>query len=432
MKPFIIKLISLLTVVVLTITAVAVLYPRTSQPVDAKINDNGELVLYYSDGSDKNLGRIEGEQGARGEKGNVGSTGPAGADGQDGVLTIVTDDSTVAVAAAKGLQSAVSIACMQGDTPLSYGSGVIYKYDKSIGEAFIITNYHVVYNESKKAVNTDIAVYLYGSEYTSFKMSAEYVGGSPTNDIAVLHISNSDVLKKSDCAAVTVASPEKLTIGSTAIAVGNAKGYGTAVTSGIVSVDSEYITMDAPDGSGELQFRVMRMDTAVNPGNSGGGLYNASGELIGIVNAKNASTSVENIAYAIPSDLVTAVADNIIDNCYQKTNKYAIKATFGVMVSISNSKAVYDNQTGKVSIVEAIRIAEEPTSTSLVWGKLFMGDVLLSISVGDYARDITRMHHVTDVTLRVRAGDVVEFKILRDGQEQTVSVTVTQNCLSVC
>lgn len=401
MKPFIIKLISLLTVVVLTITAVAVLYPGTALPV----------------GNDKNLGKVEGEQDTTGKNEQV---------------TIVPSDSSVAVAAAKGLQSAVSIACMQGDTPLSYGSGVIYKYDKALGEAFIVTNYHVVYNESTRSINKDIAVYLYGSEYTSFKMSAEYVGGSPTNDIAVLHISDSDVLKKSDCAAVTVAPPEALTVGSTAIAVGNAKGYGTSVSSGIVSVDSEYITMDAPDGSGEVKFRVLRMDTAVNPGNSGGGLYNEAGELIGIVNAKSASTGVENIAYAIPSDLAITVADNIIYNCYQKNNKYAIKATFGVMVSISNSKAVYDDQTGQVSIIEAIRISEEPTSNTLVWGKLFTDDVFLSVTVGDYTRDITRMHHLTDITLRVREGDVVEFRILRNGQEQTVSVTVTQNHLSIC
>lgn len=429
MKPFIIKLISLLTVVAVITAAFTLLSPRPALPVNAKINEKGELVLYYSDGSNKSLGKLEGQQGESGEQGPVGSTG---ADGQDGIITIVPDDSTIALAAAKGLQSAVSIACMKGDTPLSYGSGVIYKYDKALGEAFIITNYHVVYNESKKAVNNEIVAYIYGAEYIAFQMKAEYVGGSPTNDIAILHVSNSDVLKKSDCAAVAVASPEDLIIGSTAIAVGNAKGMGTSVSSGIVSVDSEYITMDAPDGSGELNFRVMRMDTAVNPGNSGGGLYNAAGELIGIVNAKISSTSVENIAYAIPSDLATAVADNIIDNCYQKTNKNAIKATFGVNISISNSKAVYDNQTGQISIVEAIRVSEEPTSNSLIWGKLFKGDVLLSVSIGDYTRNITRMHHVTEITLRVREGDVVEFKVLRDGEEQTVSVTVTQRYLSVC
>lgn len=429
MNAFIIKLVVLLTVVAMIVGGFTVLSPSTTMPIEAEINNKGELVLHYSDGSDQNLGRVKGQQGSEGAAGQIGS---AGADGKDGVITIVPDDSTIPLATAKGLQSAVSIACMQGDTPISYGSGVIYKYDKAQGEAFIITNYHVVYNESKNAVNTDIAVYIYGSEYTALKMNAEYVGGSPTNDIAVLHISDSQVLKNSECAAVTVADSKKLTIGSTAIAVGNAKGMGISASSGIISVDSEYITMDAFGVSGKLQFRVMRMDTAVNPGNSGGGLYNEAGELIGIVNAKSNSTSVENIAYAIPSDLAIAVADNIIDNCYQKNNVSALKVTLGITVAISNSKAIYDNQTGNVKIVEAIRVSEDPIEGNLAYGKLFKDDVLIGITVGDYTADITRMHHATEVTLRVRAGDVIRFKILREGQEQTVSMTVTKNHLTAC
>ena len=72
------------------------------------------------------------------------------------------------------------------------------------------------------------------------------------------------------------------------------RGYGISVSSGIVCVDSEYITMTAADGKTSVSFRVIRVDSAVNSGNSGGGLFDKDGNLIGIVNAKISSTNVLN------------------------------------------------------------------------------------------------------------------------------------------
>ena len=69
--------------------------------------------------------------------------------------------------------------------------------------------------------------------------------------------------------------------------------------------------------NGKTEMRVIRVDTAVNPGNSGGGLFNSKGELIGIVNAKIISSDVENIGYAIPSSVAINVADNIINHTFQ-------------------------------------------------------------------------------------------------------------------
>ena len=114
---------------------------------------------------------------------------------------------------------------------------------------------------------------------------------------------------------MSVFDSEMINVGESAIAIGNPEGNGFSTSLGIVSVDSEYIEMTGADGVTNVEFRVMRIDTAVNGGNSGGGLFNSKGELIGIVNAKIQSTTVENIAYAIPSNLAAAVADNIIYHC---------------------------------------------------------------------------------------------------------------------
>ena len=435
MKPFFIKLILLLMIVSVMTVALSVFSPRPVVPTDAEVNADGELVLYYSDGSQKNLGKVEGKQGESGEKGSAGSIGESGADGKDGEITIVTDSSSIPFATAKAIRSVVSIMCTyEQSTTSSAGSGVIYQYDKSKGEAFIITNYHVVFNEQTGKISDDINVHLYSSDYTDNYITAEYVGGSPTNDIAVLHVTNSRILMESDCTAATLADSEKQPIGSTAIAIGNPARMGISASCGIISVDSEYINMSSVNGMDKVQLRVMRIDTAVNSGNSGGGLYNASGELIGIVTAKSSLDSTENIAYAIPSNLAIAIADNIYRNCYQTTsdNTFALRANFGVTVSIYESRSIYDNSTGHIDIEETVQVSKISQTSGLARNKLQEGDIFLSVTVGDKTTKITRTYHVLDVAVSAKVGDVVTFNILRNGQEHSVSMTVTAGDLKSC
>ena len=101
------------------------------------------------------------------------------------------------------LRSAVSVYCnfetsSLGGSATSAGSGVIYELDGKNGSAFIITNYHVVYESSSKTSNKisdDIFIMLYGMEYSDYAIPATYVGGSMNYDIAVLYVENSDILK---------------------------------------------------------------------------------------------------------------------------------------------------------------------------------------------------------------------------------------------
>ena len=428
---------------------------------NAQINENGELILVYSDGNEQNLGVVVGKDGADGKDGEDGSNGKDGADGTngqngingvdgaDGSLVITSDGSSIPAASAKGLRSAVSIVCnfqetiQQGGwrpgssstTTQDYssaGSGVIYQMDTSEGDAFIITNYHVVYDASsntENGISDDISVYLYGSEIEEKAIEATYVGGSLYYDIAVLQIDNSDILKASDACEVDVADSDEIVVGDTAIAIGNAQGYGISTSFGIVSVDSEYITMTAADGSTTVSFRVMRTDTAVNSGNSGGGLYNDEGNLIGIVNAKIVDDGVENIGYAIPSNVAVSIAENIIDYCYGKSEERVQRALLGITVSTSDSKAVYHSETGSFTIEETVSVYEV-TEGSLADGILQAEDVLVSAILNDNTTDITRQYHIIDMMLDVRVGDVVILNILRGGVEMSVSITITESCLT--
>lgn len=416
---------------------------QASGVVNAQINENGDLILIYADGSEQNLGAVVGQNGSDGKDGEKGESGA------DGSTVIASDGSSVSLASAKGLRSSVSIVCYFqttvqqggwypgfGSTATkeysSAGSGVLYRMDRTAGDAFVLTNYHVVYDAScdtENGISDDIRVCLYGSESEEQAITATYVGGSLYYDIAVLHIEDSEILRASDACAVSVADSDQVVVGDSAIAIGNAQGYGISASFGIISVESEYITMTAADGSTAVSFRVMRVDTAVNSGNSGGGLFDAGGNLIGIVNAKMVDDGVESIGYAIPSNVAVSVAENIIDYCYGTDTERVQRALLGITVSASNSGAVYNAETGLLAIEEVVSVYGV-TEGSLADGVLQAGDVLVSAEVNGKSTAITRQYHLIDLMLDVREGDTVTLHILRDGGEESVSITVTKDCLT--
>ncbi|MBR5263468.1 MAG: trypsin-like peptidase domain-containing protein [Clostridia bacterium] len=407
---------------------------------EAKINKDGELIVTYGDGTEQNLGVVVGEN---------GKDGAAGNDGADGATVITGDGDSISVAASKGLRSAVSIVCnfkatvQQGGWRPGYGStttkeyssagsGVIYRLDKEAGDAFIITNYHVVYDagsNTENGISDDISVYLYGSATEENAIRATYVGGSLYYDIAVLYVEDSELLRASDACEIRIADSDKIAVGEHAIAIGNAQGYGISVSAGIVSVDSEYITMTAADGRTEVSFRVMRVDTAVNSGNSGGGMFDGKGNLIGIVNAKIVDDGVENIGYAIPSNVAIAIAENIIHYCHGTDVERVQRALLGITVNATDSKAVYDGETGCVTICETVSVYEVGEGT-LAHGVLQKGDVILSATLRGESIEVTRQYHIIDMMLDVRAGDVVTLSLLRDDEPLTVEITITEECLT--
>ncbi len=374
--------------------------------------------------------------------GNIGDTNASDNDSSTSAtgnndITIESSPSDITFACAKGLLSSVKIVCTSnvsswyGSSSGSAGSGVIYKIDKSLGNALIITNYHVVYDASSRndRISDDIKVYLYGSETSSMAIDASYVGGSMYYDIAVLYVENSDIIKNSSAEAATFANSDALHVGETAIAIGNPENGGISVSNGIISKESEYITMMSVDNTTSMSLRVIRVDTAVNSGNSGGGLFNCEGNLIGIVNAKNNESQVENIGYAIPSNVARAVADNIIYYCADGTHSQVMRAIVGITVEVASSIAKYNTENGLVDIIETIKV-NEVTNGSLCDGHLAAGDTLVSITVGGSTTNITRQHHIIDAMLDARAGDTVTFSIIRNGQSMDVNIVITESCLT--
>ena len=428
-------LVILLIVCIITMTALtscSFAYNKYIGPESFSINEKGELIVTYDDGAVQNLGRVVGQDGKNGKNGKDG-------EGSGNSIIVNGGESTTPLAVSSGLRSSLNIvsaferqnSSFYGqESYLSGGAGVIYKLDEETGEAYIITNYHVVYDsESITGIASLIKIYLYGKEWEEYAIEAEFVGGSMMYDIAVLKVSNSEILKDAGYSAVNVGDSDKMYVGDTAIAIGNPDGMGISASTGILSVDSEYITLTGADGVTDIQFRVMRFDTAVNPGNSGGGLFNDSGELIGIVNAKRMDSSLESIGFAIPSNIATRVADSIIYYCDETDCVTMSKALMGVTVETLATSLIYDEETGRVSVLEATGV-REVSQGSAADGVLLPGDVFVRAYFEDMTIEVTRQHQIIDLMLLVRAGDTVSYDVIRNGEITRVDVLLTEDSLT--
>ncbi len=352
---------------------------------------------------------------------------------------------------AENMMSVVSIYCafttrqgsdwwnLSTELSCSAGSGVIIDLNKEAGNALIVTNYHVVYN-SKSSSTTHISdsIYLYtygalnmfstetGTDVGGDGLKATYVGGAMDYDIAILKVEGSEFLRNSEVRAAKLGDSENVQIGEKVYAIGNPDGAGLAVTNGIVSVESEFISMsatDATDGDTRtVSYRVIRTDAAINHGNSGGGLFNAKGELIGITNAKNASDDVDNMGYALPITQVKYLCENLTDN-----GGVVKRAMLGINVTIVSSNAVMED--GKLKIYEEFSVASESIAkTAISYNKLNFGDIIKSVTIipagekSGQTNTLHRRYQLNDLLLTVRLGDTVILTVLRDGSEQTIEL----------
>lgn len=316
------------------------------------------------------------------------------------------------------------------------GAGIIYKLNKASGDAYVITNYHVVFDsEATNRVLSNIYVNLIGNQYLDGAIKAKYIGGSATYDIAVLQIKDSEILRNSDAVAVEIFDSNKLVAGTTAIAIGNPQGEGISATEGIVSVDSEDIYMDpistenvTLNENGEVEMRVIRFDTAVNSGNSGGGLFNGKGELIGIVNAKIMSTTVVGFGYAIPSNIAINVADNLIRNYNGVTPSRVVKCLVGITISVTDMHAEYDSVTSTTRLFEEVTI-QEISPTSALFGKAQVGDIVKAIEIDGDVIEVTRNFAILDACLKASVGTKAKITLLRGNQTYTYEFTFASSTI---
>ncbi|MBQ8545764.1 MAG: trypsin-like peptidase domain-containing protein [Clostridia bacterium] len=428
--------------------------------VNAAINTKGELILEYSNGYKQNLGVVVGQDGEDGKDGLNGKDGINGVDGKDGKDgkdgidgkdgkdgEVVIEDGTVILsdsiekAVSECIQSTVVIQCGFDSKSTSAaeidsystGSGVIYSFDAENGDAFIITNYHVVYSNNSSTdngISDSIDVFLYGHLSEDQAIPATYVGGSMNYDLALLQITDSELIRNSEIKAVDIRSSDDVHVGETVFAIGNPQATGFSVTSGIISVDSETIEMTGADEKTKVNIRVMRTDTPINSGNSGGGLFDEDGKLIGIVNAKYIDTSIDNIGYAIPSRTVVTVIENLMYYCLDTDVQSVQRPLLGITVQIMNPYAKYNKETGLVDLYENSTVVTV-NEGGLADGKLLVGDILRKIEITgqkNYSVDVTRQYFI-EVLINARVGDIVTVTVERDGELIPEQIIITKECM---
>lgn len=350
------------------------------------------------------------------------------------------------------------------ETRCASGAGSIYSIDQD-GNAYIITNYHVTYTgtssrniyiflyEDSQMLNrwkleqgnkTDSSDFVSELEADNNTIKGTYIGGSKTHDIAIIKVENNSRLaskyKNGDIDKVKLADPSKdLIVGSACYAVGNPFGEGISATQGIISVAYEQIGIqDVEDTTQAFAMRAIRVSCAINGGNSGGGLYNENGELIGVINSKRyyankAGDIAEGTAFGIPLPVAKTVADKIIAECNGKTITKPTFLTIGITYTIDDCVAEYNSDTGYFTTKETISVESIVKDSYASKVNLQVGDKLVSAKidykVGTSTKLITLNHYYTlsDLILTVSKGDTLTLNVSRVSEynnEQVITLTI--------
>ncbi|KIN36341.1 hypothetical protein B4073_1296 [Bacillus subtilis] len=290
------------------------------------------------------------------------------------------------------------------DTESGSGSGVIFK--KENGKAYIITNNHVVEGASSLKV----------SLYDGTEVTAKLVGSDSLTDLAVLQISDDHVTK-----VANFGDSSDLRTGETVIAIGDplGKDLSRTVTQGIVSGVDRTVSMST--SAGETSINVIQTDAAINPGNSGGPLLNTDGKIVGINSMKISEDDVEGIGFAIPSNDVKPIAEELLSkgqierpyigvsmlDLEQVPQNYQ-EGTLGLFGSQLN-KGVYIREVASGSPAEKAGLKAEDIIIGLKGKEIDTGSELRNILYKD-----------------AKIGDTVEVKILRNGKEMTKKIKLDQ------
>ena len=289
------------------------------------------------------------------------------------------------------------------------GSGVIL-YDNG----YIVTNNHVVEGASSLSVG-------FIDEST---VEGSVKGTDADNDLAVVSVKLSDIpddtMKQIKIA--TVGNSDDLELGEQVVAIGNALGYGQSVTCGYVSALDRDLTLTDESGATINSTGLIQTDAAINPGNSGGALLNMKGELIGINEAKTASTpdgsSVDNIGFAIPIDK----AESSIKDLMNLPTREKVDESQASYLGIQGSSVTSDI-TQLYGIPEGVAVSEVVENGPADAAGIQNGDVITELD----GRTISNIEQLQDTLQYYAAGETVKVTVQRqeNGSYQAEEATVT-------
>jgi len=294
-----------------------------------------------------------------------------------------------------GIRTTMSVMDFFGGTSESSGdgSGVIYSSD-----GYIITNYHVISNALIDN-SGKIEVYLdAGSE----GFPATVVGYNISSDLAVIKINAKNLT------AIKFADSEKLKVGQYVITIGNPGGleFMDSVTYGVISGLDRVVSSDSG-------VELIQTDAAINPGNSGGALVNINGELVGINSSKIVSEEFEGMGFAIPSNTVKEICQNIIDR------ENDPEPFIGITISERYTSEVLEYY-GYPNGAVVLSVADGSPADKAGIQK---GDIITKFD-GAAIKEYTMLE---DFIMNTAPGDEVTVEIYRSGRYYTTDITVGSN-----
>lgn len=283
------------------------------------------------------------------------------------------------------------------------GSGVIFKKDGNT--AYIITNNHVIEGASSIEIT-----YSDGE-----KSEAELVGADPLTDTAVLKIDS-----KYAKAVAQFGDSGKLRAGERVVAIGNPLGldFSRTVTEGIISGTDRTVPIETSEGNWDLS--VIQTDAAINPGNSGGPLLNMSGQVIGINSLKITQDGVEGIGFAIPSNDLQPIVDELLE-------KGKVDRPFlGVgLIDLSQVPEQYRTNTLKLpnDVTEGVFVQGVSPGSPASEAGMKEGDVIVAMN-GTKIKSSGELRKF--LYSQTAIGDEIDVEFYRQGEKVTEKVKLSQ------
>lgn len=283
-------------------------------------------------------------------------------------------------------ESVVTGQFMQQYVSKGAGSGVVLSKD-----GYIVTNHHVINGANSITVTTSD-----GKEY-----KAKLVGSSATNDVALIKVEADNLL------AATIGDSEKIVVGQAAIVIGNPLGtLAGTVTNGVISALDREITLDG------VTMNLLQTNAAVNPGNSGGALFDSTGKLVGIINAKSSGEEIEGIGFAIPINDVMTVVKQLKENGYVEGGlKLGI-----TMINITDAQTAANY---RVSALGVYVTKITPGSLAEKHG-IKVGDRLVALN----GEEIASASEIVSYMQKAKAGDILTMTVSRAGKMMDIKIDI--------
>ncbi len=282
------------------------------------------------------------------------------------------------------------------------GSGVIISQD-----GYILTNNHVIEDANKITVRL-----RNGKEY-----EAKLIGKDSKTDTAVIKI------EEKGLKYAILGNSSNLQVGDLAVVIGNPLGkLGGTVTSGIISALEREITIEGK------KMNLIQTDAGVNPGNSGGGLFNSNGELVGIVTAKSSGIDVENLGFAIPVNDIKSVVDDLVERGYASNRAFLGVGLKDTTYSMGNNRDPFGGYYGDLFSMFYNQMQYGASVSSVIEGSpadkggIKEGDIIVSVD----GNVVSTASEVTAAIANCEVGDEIEIGIIRENKTKTIHVKLAE------